>query len=686
MDIDVVIIGLNASGTLQACLESVRQTRYTQGRIHIHYVDSGSTDNSPALAAEVPGVQVITPELDYPSPGAARNAGWKAGSAPLVQFLDSDTLLDPDWFEQAVPNLRGSVVAVRGFRREAAPDRSVYNWIADLEWNADPGLCEAFGGDVLVSRRTLEETGGYDPELVGGEDPELSRRIVRSGKSILQLDHLMTRHDLDMHTVRQYWVRAYRTGYGYAAVTDRHRREAGPSWLRDSFRILLRGGVAPALTAAGLLLAPILSPLTLFPSLIGMLLWFYPRLFRTAALQEHFRISSAEAKTYALHCSLVVVPECLGMIRYAYGRLFRKPLRNSRKPLHLRRRGLAAFVSGLAFLLPGCVHLEEGVQDIDPLATIRQMESAGFPADVFKTAPQKAETHFASDRQIEAFSNSVPDAYLLGPGDLLSIQVRGRPDASIEKVLIAPDGILPVPRLGLITAEDKTTAVLTEEIKNGMSRFYQDPEVTIVVHEFKNNKAFVLGRVSNPGVVNFAGQGTLLEALSMSGGLPTVAEEAFLTRAMIFRGRDEVIWVDLRELLNNGNMAMNPRLKNNDVVYIPESDDQLVYVMGQVENPGAIRLKSDFTALDAIMASGGPTVDAKFSRVFLIRYVEGKGYVKSIELDTIVEKGDLTTDFLVENGDILYVGPKNMYTFDYYLSKISPAIWYLNFAQEAFGN
>jgi GT2 family glycosyltransferase len=230
MDVDCVIIGVNAESTLEACIRSVFQNRYTAGKINVYYVDGGSTDRSVESARGFEGVHIIEIFPDYPTPGLGRNAGWTQGSAPLVQFLDSDTILDHHWLTKAAEAMGQGIGAVRGNREEINPEASVYNWIGNLEWNAPPGECEAFGGDVLIRRSILEETGGYDEILVGGEDPELSRRVRLKGWKIIQLDEPMTRHDLAMTTWRQYWKRAYRTGYAYGANAFGSWFGAGGLW------------------------------------------------------------------------------------------------------------------------------------------------------------------------------------------------------------------------------------------------------------------------------------------------------------------------------------------------------------------------------------------------------------------------------------------------------------------------
>ena len=367
MDIDVVIIGVNTEKTLQKCIESVRESRYTLGKIHTFYVDGGSTDGSVALANGYSDVQVIEIHpariiQTGPTPGLGRNAGWRAGDSPLVQFLDSDTVMDPDWLTKAATAMTPEVGAVRGNRNEINPYASVYNWIGNMEWNAPPGECEAFGGDVLIRRSVLERTDGYDEVLVGGEDPELSQRVRLEGWKILQLNEPMTRHDLAMKKVSQYWKRCFRTGYGFAAVTSRFGYRTKGFWLHELIRIVIRGGgfIGFTLLAFLGLFSGFGSILFLVP---GLLLLFFPRIFRLSYFMEDKGLTKEQARKYALHCSLIVIPEFFGLVRFYYGKVFDKPLRNKQSGLGMNvtsvqeeRTGNLKKVVYLASEYPGISH------------------------------------------------------------------------------------------------------------------------------------------------------------------------------------------------------------------------------------------------------------------------------------------------------------------------------------------
>ncbi len=339
MEIDCVIIGVNCGKTLGRCIESVLHSRYRQ-QVHLHYVDGGSSDESIAVAGRYPEVRVVALTPEYPTPGSGRNAGWRSGSAPVVQFLDSDTVMDPDWLQRGAETLQADadLGAVFGCRNELHPERSVYNWIGDLEWNPKAGNADCFGGDVMIRRVALEATGGYDAVLVGGEDPELSRRIIRAGWNIAHLDVPMTRHDLAMTSVRQYLRRAFRSGYGFAAVRRREASVGSRFWGYDLAKIVAKGGGSLACIMLAALL-PLLgtSPGILFCSGLltaaGTGLLLSPRILRTGKFMQAFNLDRRQAARYAWHCSLVVIPQFFGVVRFHAGRLFCQPLRNRRNAL-----------------------------------------------------------------------------------------------------------------------------------------------------------------------------------------------------------------------------------------------------------------------------------------------------------------------------------------------------------------
>lgn len=319
--IDVVIIGINVQRYLGDCIASIRAADYPQELLTITFVDGGSSDSSVAIGREA-GVRVIELNDQYPTPGRGRNAGLFAGTAPFVQFMDADTLLDRNWLKTALLHFKEKIVAVCGKRSERYPDKNSYHIIASVEWHYEQGPCRYFGGDFLARREPLVAEGGFDDLLIAGEEPDFSARLQRKGWIIWRIADAMTLHDLNMTTFAQYWKRAYRSGHAYAEVGLRHLNTPEKLWTRELARVSLTALLPFMLITAGVLLCRPLAGLFLALAVAFKPLLRIPRLIR------QYRISFSIALLYVAHAAFVVYPQFFGVLRYCLTLLGGNPLRN----------------------------------------------------------------------------------------------------------------------------------------------------------------------------------------------------------------------------------------------------------------------------------------------------------------------------------------------------------------------
>ena len=229
LPVGLVVIGRNEGERLRDCLVSLAG----QGE-YLVYVDSGSSDGSQVVAAEL-GAEVVELDLSQPfSMARARNTGLArlrelAPQLEFVHFFDGDCQVVPGWVEQAWRYLapRAGVAAVCGRRRERYPDRSLYNAIADLEWDGPTGPVAAVGGDALYRIAAFAAAGGFNEALIAGEEPELCWRLRRAGHEIHRLGGDMTLHDAQLLRFRHWWRRMVRGGYGSLDVLRRCQTVAG---------------------------------------------------------------------------------------------------------------------------------------------------------------------------------------------------------------------------------------------------------------------------------------------------------------------------------------------------------------------------------------------------------------------------------------------------------------------------
>lgn len=310
-EVGVVAIGRNEGDRLHACLRSM-----AGGVAGVVYVDSGSTDGSVDFARGL-GVDVVELETSVPFTAArARNAGFERLLARhpeirWVQFIDGDCQLVPGWLRAASERLAGepSLAAVCGRRRERFRDASIYNRLADMEWNSPVGRARACGGDALYRVDALRSVGGFDPRLICGEEPELCLRLRRAGGEIERMDREMTLHDAAMFRFAQWWKRATRAGWALAEGVAMHG--AAPE----------RHNVRPALSAwfwaagvplAALVLGPPSGWLSI-PAVVVVYALLWLRVIQHRLRRGDLR---ADAALYATFCVLAKFPAVTGQLRW----------------------------------------------------------------------------------------------------------------------------------------------------------------------------------------------------------------------------------------------------------------------------------------------------------------------------------------------------------------------------------
>ncbi len=322
--VDVVIIGRNESAHLRACLDGVAALDYPHHRLRVTYVDSDSHDDSREIAASC-GARVI-PLSGAPMTAArGRNAGYSSASAEpgsLILFLDGDTQVYPDFVRQALAALSDpEVAAVWGHRRESQTAASVYNRTLDLDWIYPPGYTEFFGGDVLIRRSALDSVGGYNPELIAGEEPEMCRRLRANGWKILHIDSPMTKHDLRMTHFSQYWRRSTRAGHAYAQVSALFARTTDPFWTAESRRNLVRGTLILATVLATILITLYLRTPWL---VIAVLVLSALAVLRSAWKVRSRSSSPGTLLLFGLHSHFQEIPIFFGQMSYRIAKARRR--------------------------------------------------------------------------------------------------------------------------------------------------------------------------------------------------------------------------------------------------------------------------------------------------------------------------------------------------------------------------
>ncbi len=223
--------------------------------------------------------------------------------------------------------------------------------------------------------------------------------------------------------------------------------------------------------------------------------------------------------------------------------------------------------------------------------------------------------------------------YVVGNSDVLKVTVWSQPELSGEFTVDAAGGVT-LPLIGTVKAAGLPVDQIEREIRDRLADGYVvNPQVSIGVAQFKSQRVFVVGEVKLPGVVPLTGTLTLVEALTRVGSLTEMAggdlvvirpAEGQTVNGPVLAsdaGARELLRVDVKLLQSKGPTS-NIVLRDGDTVVIPRAE--VVYVVGQVNTPGAVAYERDMSILQVISKANGVNNLGTTKRLKILRVVDGK--------------------------------------------------------------
>lgn len=232
----------------------------------------------------------------------------------------------------------------------------------------------------------------------------------------------------------------------------------------------------------------------------------------------------------------------------------------------------------------------------------------------------------------------------IGTGDVLRVAVYQNPDLSIE-TRVSENGAISYPLLGQVVVGGLTVAQVEKALADGLrnGNFVRQPQVTVLVTQVRSSQASVLGMVTRPGryVIDVTGM-RLSEMLAQAGGVaPGGSDVVILTG--LRNGKPLRLEVDIGQLFANGAQNQDPEVRNGDTLYVERMPS--VYIYGEVQRPGAIRLENGMTLMQALAAGGGLTQRGTERGLRLHRRAA----------DGRVEELQPRMSDTLRNGDVVYV-------------------------------
>jgi polysaccharide export outer membrane protein len=234
--------------------------------------------------------------------------------------------------------------------------------------------------------------------------------------------------------------------------------------------------------------------------------------------------------------------------------------------------------------------------------------------------------------------------YLLGPGDVVRISIYGQPDLSTE-AQITDRGTITFPLISEVQIggleKSAAEALIAERLRTG--GFVKQPQVNLLIMQYRSQRVSVLGYVQKPGKYSIDGVSYVIDLISQAGGVsPDGADIATLIK----KDAEGKVWkqsIDLIKLFDSRDMTQNYEVSDGDVIYIGRAP--VFYIYGEVQRPGGYRLQRGMNVMQAISVGGGLTP----------RGTERGLRINRPESDGKVQTGSAETTTLVRENDVIVV-------------------------------
>jgi len=300
-----------------------------------------------------------------------------------------------------------------------------------------------------------------------------------------------------------------------------------------------------------------------------------------------------------------------------------------------------------------------------PVSTSSAVHPAGAPIPVAANAA----TVPVASRATGGSAQTSDRDYILSPEDLITVQLQDAVDYQTGgPVRIESSGYIKLPSVTRIMAAGLTPEQLEDQIATQLAKYYRNPQVTVRVTEFHGEPVTVIGSVTAPGVHQLHGHKTLLEVISLAGGLALDAGSMVtITRSieagqiplkqahLDVTGDYSICAINVRSLMDAVDPAENIIVKAKDVISVAKAP--VVYVAGSVKNNGEFVLKAEgqVSVLQAVAMAGGLAPGNAAANSKIIRK-SGQGDLRQdlpVDLKKLLTgKGE---DLMLQPGDILFV-------------------------------
>lgn len=253
------------------------------------------------------------------------------------------------------------------------------------------------------------------------------------------------------------------------------------------------------------------------------------------------------------------------------------------------------------------------------------------------------------------------ERFTLGAGDVLNFRLYGVPDSDRTEVFVRADGTIGYLQATSVRAHGLTIDELRGAMERELARYYSHPRVIITPVQLKSKRYYMVGKVVDRGAYAMEYPITLVEAVARCRGIETglfeqnTVELADLPRSFIMRAGRRLP-VDFEKLFLHGDFSQNVEIEPDDYVFFASANNNEVFVLGEVLNPGVLGFTPNLTVVGAITVRGGFTAKAFSSQVIVVRGSLEKPELHVIDVAAVLSGRQ--SDFALVPKDIIYVSER----------------------------
>ena len=328
-----------------------------------------------------------------------------------------------------------------------------------------------------------------------------------------------------------------------------------------------------------------------------------------------------------------------------------------------------------ALFAAGC-YLDRMTENYDDVFEVNNTED---DSAVLEETGRDEETQARIRRRLQEIADEEEPIYRMNAGDEIEIRVYGHEDIGMV-TKIGPDGMVGIAFLGQIRLSGKTISEGADHISKGLAPFVKHPVVSITVKEVASETATIVGACGKPGVYSIS-NGTRLADLYAMAGSSSVrlfngvdVDVADLDHSYLFR-KGEVLPVNFRKAINEGDELHNVRIRKGDHVFIGQRLEASVTICGEVRSPHK-RLYEEGMGLIETLTAAGWMQETHWSHVIIIRDSLANPKMYKVDVDGIL--AGKCRNITLRAGDIVYVPKDNISEYNVFVHKLLPTAQLFN--------